>query len=605
LEDSTEEDFGEVETEVLDQATAARTIIELQAEIATLKRLEGLAREVRSAGQDTKWRELADLLQEVFASISVADQAAEVAPGFGKSRRAQAPRSDKLVIFTEHRDTLAYLHRSVTTLLGRSDAVVMIHGGMGREDRLKTQEAFRHDPLVRVLIATDAAGEGINLQRAHLMVNYDLPWNPNRLEQRFGRIHRIGQTEVCYLWNLVADETREGDVYRLLLRKLEQARESLGGQVFDVLGRLQFEGKPLRDLLIEAIRYGEREDVRGRLERTVENAVDTGHIVELLDDQALTPETMDTARVFGVREDMERADARRLQPHYIKAFFREAFSRLGGKLKQREPNRYEITSVPGPVRSRDRSIGTGEPVLPRYERVAFEKDLIAPQGVPIAAFVCPGHPLLDATVDLTLERNRDLLKRGAVLVDEQDEGADPRLLFYLEHSIKDGSTTRSGANRVISRRLLYVEVDHGGTCRHADSAPYLDYRPLGEDQKLLTQVLDHERCSWIDAGQEQLAMAHAIEKIVPEHTLEVRDRATRLIEKTEVAVKERLAKEITFWDHRAAELKAQEDSGKSRTKLNSSEARRRADELQSTLSRILWSRIGCASQCVPPDPCCE
>ena len=116
-----------------------------------------------------------------------------------------------------------------------------------------------------MLLATDAAGEGINLQRAHLMVNYDLPWNPNRLEQRFGRIHRIGQTEVCHLWNLVAEETREGDVYRTLLEKLEQARQALGGQVFDVLGKLQFEGQPLRDLLIEAIRYGERPEVRARL----------------------------------------------------------------------------------------------------------------------------------------------------------------------------------------------------------------------------------------------------------------------------------------------------------------------------------------------------
>ena len=121
---------------------------------------------------------------------------------------------------------------------------------MGREERMKAQESFKHDPEVQVLIATDAAGEGINLQRAHLMVNYDLPWNPNRIEQRFGRIHRIGQTEVCHLWNLVAEETREGDVYRTLLEKLEQARQALGGQVFDVLGKLQFEGRPLRDLLI-------------------------------------------------------------------------------------------------------------------------------------------------------------------------------------------------------------------------------------------------------------------------------------------------------------------------------------------------------------------
>ena len=120
----------------------------------------------------------------------------------------------KLVIFTEHRDTLNYLDSRISTLLGRKTAVVIIHGGMGREDRIKAQEAFKHDPEVQVLLATDAAGEGINLQRAHLMVNYDLPWNPNRIEQRFGRIHRIGQTEVCHLWNLVAEETREGEVYR-------------------------------------------------------------------------------------------------------------------------------------------------------------------------------------------------------------------------------------------------------------------------------------------------------------------------------------------------------------------------------------------------------
>ena len=171
----------------------------------------------------------------------------------------------KLVIFTEHRDTLNYLESRITTLLGRQEAVVMIHGGMGREERLKAQESFKHDPEVQVLLATDAAGEGINLQRAHLMVNYDLPWNPNRLEQRFGRIHRIGQTEVCHLWNLVAEETREGDVYRKLLEKLEEARKALGGQVFDVLGKLQFEGRPLRDLLIEAIRYGDQPEVRARL----------------------------------------------------------------------------------------------------------------------------------------------------------------------------------------------------------------------------------------------------------------------------------------------------------------------------------------------------
>src|SRR5437660_9146577 len=156
---------------------------------------------------------------------------------------------------------------------------------MGREERMKTQESFRHDPEVKVLLATDAAGEGINLQRAHLMVNYVLPWNPNRIEQRFGRIHRIGQTEVCHLWNLVAQETREGDVYRTLLEKLEEARRALGGQVFDVLGKLQFEGKSLRDLLIEAVRYGDLPEVRARLTQAVEHGVDRPHLLALIEDR--------------------------------------------------------------------------------------------------------------------------------------------------------------------------------------------------------------------------------------------------------------------------------------------------------------------------------
>ena len=127
---------------------------------------------------------------------------------------------------------------------------------MPRDERRKAEERFRQDREARILIATDAAGEGVNLQRAHLMVNYDLPWNPNRLEQRFGRIHRIGQTEVCHLWNLVASETREGQVFQWFLDKLNQERETLGGRVFDILGKLDFASRPLRDLLLEAIRYG-------------------------------------------------------------------------------------------------------------------------------------------------------------------------------------------------------------------------------------------------------------------------------------------------------------------------------------------------------------
>jgi SNF2 family DNA or RNA helicase len=589
LDDAPESEVEKAEEEILDQATAARTILELKAEIDTLKTLESMALDVRRSGADTKWRELSELLGQIFTPAAIANRAAEPEAHYRASEIAPpaASLSQKLVLFTEHRDTLAYLEQRIATLLGRREAIVIIHGGMGREERMKAQEAFKHDPEVQVLLATDAAGEGINLQRAHLMVNYDLPWNPNRLEQRFGRIHRIGQTEVCHLWNLVAEETREGDVYRRLLEKLEQARQALGGQVFDVLGKVQFDGRALRDLLIEAIRYGDRPEVRARLTTVLDHALDRLKLQELLDERALAVEAMDASRVRKIREDMERAETRRLQPHYIESFFHEAFRLLGGSAKQREPRRYEVTHVPALVRNRDRLIGIGEPVLPRYERIAFEKSLVAQQGQALAAFVCPGHPLLDAVIDLTLERNRDLLRRGTVLVDDRDTGTTPRVMFYLEHAIQDASTTRLGERRVVSKRVLYVEIDRSGAAIHMHYAPYLDYRPLAKDEPTIDALLARPECAWITRNLEQSALHHAIAHIVPDHLREVRERKLDLIARTEAAVKDRLTKEITYWDHRAEELRLQEQAGRPNAKLNSGEARKRADNLQARLQKRL------------------
>ena len=586
LEDAPDQELEDTEDQILDQATAAQTIDELKAEIATLTNLEKLALAVRRSGEDKKWRELAELLTEIFTPASIANQLAEdTAANDSDVPVPKASPNQNLVLFTEHRDTLSYLFNRISTLLGKREAVVTIHGGMGREDRMKAQEAFRHDPEVKVLLATDAAGEGINLQRAHLMVNYDLPWNPNRIEQRFGRIHRIGQTEVCFLWNLVADETREGDVYRTLLEKLERAREALGGQVFDVLGKVVFDGKPLRELLIEAVRFGERPEIKAHLTKVIEGALDHENLRTLLEDRALAPETMDASRVHRVREEMERAEARRLQPHYIESFFLEAFQDLGGTVRQREPRRYEATRVPAPIRNRDRLIGHGEPVLPRYERIAFEKNLIAPQGQPLAAFVCPGHPLLDATLDLTLERHRDLMRRGAILVDEQDAGDSPKMLFYLEHAIQDGSRSHSGERRIVSKRMLYVEMDANGNVDDLHYAPYLDYRPLKEGEPAANEILARPECAWLGRDLEGKAQAHSIAQVVPDHVRDVSGPRLELIAKTESAVKERLTKEINYWDHRAEELKLQEQAGKTNARLNSNEARRRADQLQSRFEK--------------------
>ena len=589
LDDAPEQEVEDAEARILDQATAARSMAELKAEIETLRRLESLALGVRRSGGDTKWRQLASIFAELFTTAGLAGQVSESDAPYGAGEippPSPSPRQ-KLVLFTEHRDTLRYLQERITTLLGRAQSVVVIHGGIGREERLAVQEAFRHDPEVQVLLATDAAGEGINLQRAHLMVNYDLPWNPNRLEQRFGRIHRIGQTEVCHLWNLVADDTREGDVYRRLLEKLEQARQTLGGQVFDVLGKLEFEGRPLRELLLDAIRYGEQPEVRARLDTAVSQTLDLGAIQDLLEERQLVQDAMDATRVQRVREEMERAEARRLQPHYIESFFHEAFRRLGGTARQRETRRYQVTHVPAQIRNRDRAIGIGEPVLPRYERIAFERHLVAPPGRPLAAFVCPGHPLLDAVIDVTLERHRDLLRRGAVLVDERDAGTAPRVLFSIEHALQDGSATGAGDRRVISKRVLYIELDADGVTRHLHYAPYLDYRPLTDREPDVDAILARDECAWIGRDLEDKAQGHAVAHVVPGHLAEVRDARLALVDKTRAAVKDRLTKEISYWDHRAEQLKLDEEAGKTGARLNSGEARRRADALQVRLQKRL------------------
>ena len=590
LDDAPDAELEETEERVVDLASAARTIAELEVEIGISARLEELALQVRRSGTDRKWEGLASLLQNN----------AEMFDASGHRR--------KLVIFTEHRDTLYYLTERIRIMLGYEEAVVNIHGGMGREERRKAQEAFTQDKRVQVLVATDAAGEGINLQRAHLMVNYDLPWNPNRLEQRFGRIHRIGQTEVCHLWNLVAAQTREGEVFHTLLKKLEAEREALGGRVFDVLGDVLYDNRPLRELIIEAIRHGDRPDVRDRLFRVVDQALDREHLQALLEQRALAREVMDVVRVRQVREDMERATARRLQPHFIAAFFLEALKRLGGDYFQREPRRYEIKHVPPEMRKRiprsdvgrtgapSSSPGRGcpvptiheqvtrTPILKRYERVVFEKELINVPGTPPATLICPGHPLLDVTIDLILEQHRDLLKQGTMLVDPNDSSDDVRVLSYLEHSIQDASIDNStGKRRVISRQMQFVELDGHETMHTAGYAPFLDYRPLTEEeQKLVPQLSD---ISWLKSDLEEQARTYAITELVPRHFEEVKQRREEQITKTLGAVTARLISEISYWDNRAAIFQAQEAMGKSNARQNWQKARERADELYARLER--------------------
>jgi superfamily II DNA or RNA helicase len=567
-DDMPSSELEDAEKKVADQASAAQTIAELGAEIATLKKLERMANDVRQSGVDRKWDELSKLLQDnnnMFGTDGI---------------------REKLIIFTEHRDTLHYLTDKIRSLLGRENAVVTIHGGLLRDKRRKIEESFKQDKEVRILIATDAAGEGINLQRAHLMINYDLPWNPNRLEQRFGRIHRIGQTEVCHLWHLVSKETREGMVFQRLFEKLEQARQALHGKVFDVLGKVSFDNKPLKDLILEAVRYGNDPKVRAKLYQVVDLSLARDALQALLDKHALTENSMDVHQVIKIREDMERMEAHKLQPHFIESFFIEAFTKLGGKIHAREKGRYEITSVSFVVRNRDMQIGFAEPVLSRYERVCFDKPYCNIQGQVPAALIVPGHPLLEAVIDLMCEHNMDVLKCGAVFVDDSDYGTEPRLLFYVEDSVQDGVILPNGSKRVISKHIHFVEIKEDGTAANAGYAPYLDYRTAKENERsAIRSYLESQQ--WLQTNVEDNAVSYAISQVIPAHLKEVKERKTKLIDKTIKAVKERLTAEIQYWDFRAADLKNKESAGKINAKQNSQMAARRAEELAARMQKRL------------------
>ena len=543
-----------LEEDVVDAATAARTVAELDIEITQLAGLEELARAVRQSGEDTKWTELRALLTGNEAVVDAEGQ----------------PR--KIIVFTEHRDTLAYLVDRIRTLLGGPEAVVAIHGGVHRDERRKIQALFTSDKDVRVLVATDAAGEGLNLQRAHLMVNYDLPWNPNRIEQRFGRIHRIGQKEVCHLWNLVAGDTREGAVFTRLLDKIEQMRRAYGGKVFDVLGQTQ-EGTPLRELLVQAIRYGDQPEVRARLDQIIDATVSEG-LDQLLAERALNKQVLAAGDVIEMRLAMEEARARRLQPGYIRGFFDKALTQLGGRVTSREAGRYEVTHVPAAVRDRDRTFGTAAPVLRRYERITFERDLVRVPGRPLAELMAPGHALMDALVDVVIERYGSVLKRGTVLVDSTDPGTDPHLLAALTSTLVDGHGRR------ISQRFEFVDLHPDGGVEASSPAPYLDFDPPLESQRDRTGIVSHQ--SWLAAGADNLAVSWAIEHGARQHLQQTKAVVATQVVKTEKLVVARLRQEINYWDMRSLDLADREALGK-KARISSDAAARRARDLERRL----------------------
>jgi superfamily II DNA or RNA helicase len=537
----------QLEEDLLDSATAARTVVELEAEIAELNVLAAAAKRVRDSAEDRKWVELRRILED--HTLLEADDG--------------TPR--KLIIFTEHRDTLNYLAGRIGTLLGRPEAVQQIHGGIRRGLRREITEQFTKNPDCRVLLATDAAGEGLNLQAAHLMVNYDLPWNPNRIEQRFGRVHRIGQTQVCRLWNLVASNTREGAVFERLLEKVDEQRKAYGGKVFDVLGAA-FSETPLRDLLIEAIRYGDSAEAKLNMLIVINKQVGDG-LVELLQERALAHETLSAAELDVMRAQMDEARARRLQPHYIEGAFREGFKRAGGRLSRREKGRFEITHVPASLRQQRSGAG---PIASRYERVTFALETAEIDGAPRADLLAPGHPLHDAVTDRTIESLSQALERGTILVSGATDS--PRLLVGVAEEIVDAT----GAD--IARRFGYAWVNQKGEISDAGPAPYLDCVAA----PATAAVTAAGKAPWLDDA-EQSAVGWIIAHQLSEYLDEVQTRRTAELSNVRDKVHSRLSREMNRLAADALAASAKEAAG-DKPRQSSESLERRAADLDARLS---------------------
>lgn len=567
LEDLTDAEREALEDRAIEAATTARTPEELQTEIAVLDRLLVKSLKVKTSPTYAKWDALRDTL----------DDAQEMRDSTGARR--------KVIIFTEHKDTLDDLVTRLTEKTGDPDSVITIHGGTKREDRKKAKETFEQDPNCVFLVATDAAGEGVNLHKnAHLLINYDLPWNPNRIEQRFGRVHRIGQPNVCHMWSLLAKDTREGDVYNRLLEKLEEQRTALGGRVYDVLGQL-FEGNSLRDLMIHAIREGDSPERQKYLTEIVDERVGDG-IPEILAEQQLVPSSLDAAEVDEVRQQMERAEAARLQPHHVEAFFHRAFKDVSGNLRLRENHRYEIKSIPAEIKEHDRVTGYGAPIVKSYGRVTFDPQYVrVPGNNHIATLLHPGHPLLAATMGVITDRHHDALRRGSVLVDRADLNTQPYVVCLLEHDVTDGRTGRDGQPLVVSRRAQYVRLDADGTIEALTQSPIPNLDPASDDE--LAQTPDILATGWLNATDlNDRVIRHASATVARDHADTVQARATSRVEKTERLVRDRLTKEINYWDQRAFELREQERAGK-KTRLPAAQIEQRTETLARRLDRRL------------------
>jgi superfamily II DNA or RNA helicase len=432
-----EDDLDEGDRDVLvDQFTAAEELDQLRAEIAALKELVEQARRVREAATDSKLQALRQCLDR--------SQFAELKDGRGK-----------LLVFTEHRDTLNYIRSH----LGRwGYTTCEIHGGMNPHERKRAQETFRTG--CQICVATEAAGEGINLQFCHLIINYDMPWNPTRLEQRLGRIHRIGQRDDCYAFNFVATNSEAGDsivegrILQRLLEKLEVMKRSLEGRVFDVIGEILSLNdinlpEMLRDAAVDPRRLDDYLDQIDRIdpeklneyERATGIALARGHV-----------------DFSGFQHRNLEIEERRLMPRYVEEHFIAAAKRIGLRVLPRADGLWRIEHVLADLRSERltavRKLGKAEV---EYRKITFHKEVLDQDAHLDAVLLGPGHPLYAAVDEKLNEQLSSVLGGSALFLDPLASG--PYRLHFFEITVR-GKDSR-GTDIPLYAEIVAVR-DEGG-----------------------------------------------------------------------------------------------------------------------------------------------
>ena len=409
-----EDDLNDaVRDQLVDEYTAALELEQLRAEISALKELVERARRVRENANDSKLAALKKCLGEA--------QFMDLKDGRGK-----------LLIFTEHRDTLGYV-RDHLELWGFSTCE--IHGGMNPHERKRTQEFFRTG--AQVCVATEAAGEGINLQFCHLMINYDMPWNPTRLEQRLGRIHRIGQDRDVYAFNFVATDSEdgqpivEGRILHRLLEKLDQMNEALEGRVFDVIGEvLSLNDVNLPDMLRDAA-YDPR-----RLDEYLDQ-IDRIDPAKLKEYEEATGIALARSHVdFSAfqRRNLE-VEERRLMPRYVEAQFVAAAREVGLRIEPRADGLWRVEHVLVDLRSeRLRSVQKVGKAESSYRKITFHKHHLEQDAHVDAVLMGPGHPLYAAVDEKLNERLAGMISGVGLFVDPLCR--EPYCIHFFEISIR-------------------------------------------------------------------------------------------------------------------------------------------------------------------------